>query len=169
VVSMVREGDVWRVDAGQRSVRVRHSRGLELLARLVERPGEELHVLALASDTGTTVVEGDAGELLDPQARREYQARLGELEEELAEAAAGHDLGRKARLDREREALEGELARAVGLGGRARPAASASERARVNAQRRLKDALARIAEADPALGARLTRAVHTGTYCCFRP
>ena len=65
--------------------------------------------------------------------------------------------------------LEGELARAVGLGGRARPAASATERARVNTQRRLKDALARIAEADAELGARLTAAVHTGTYCCFRP
>jgi tetratricopeptide (TPR) repeat protein len=168
-LSLAREGEVWRVEAGARSVRVRHSRGMELLARLVERPGEELHVLALASDAGGALVEGDAGELLDAQARREYRARLDELEGELAEAEEAHDLGRQARLAREREALEGELSRAVGLGGRARPAASATERARVNVQRRLKDAVARVSEANAELGAWLTAAVHTGTYCCFRP
>ena len=168
-VVLFREGDVWRVEGGARSVRVRHNRGLELLARLVERPGEELHVLALASDAGGALAEGDAGELLDPQARREYRARLDEIEAELAEAETAHDLGRQARLGREREALEGELSRAVGLGGRARPAASATERARVNVQRRLKDAVARVSEADRELGARLAAALHTGTYCCFRP
>src|SRR6185369_4790479 len=91
-IALVREGDVWRVEAGSRSVRVRHSRGLELLARLVDRPGEELHVLTLASDAGGALVEGDAGELLDAQARREYRARLEELEGELAEAEEAHDL-----------------------------------------------------------------------------
>jgi hypothetical protein len=139
------------------------------LARLCERRGEVGQVLALASDGGGALVEGDAGELLDAQARREYQNRLQEIVAELEEADQAHDLGRKARLGREREALEGELARAVGLGGRGRPAASATERARVNVQRRLKDALARIAEADPDLGGHLIGLVHTGTYCCFRP
>ena len=57
----------------------------------------------------------------------------------------------------------------MGLGGRPRPAASATERARVNVQRRLKDAVARVSEADAELGARLAGAIHTGTYCCFRP
>jgi hypothetical protein len=142
---------------------------MELLARLVERPGEELHVLALASDAGATLVEGDAGDVLDAQARREYQVRLAELDGELADAERDHDLGRKTRLGRERDALETELSRAVGLGGRSRAAASATERARVNAQRRLKDAIARISDVDVALGARLGAAVHTGTYCCFRP
>jgi hypothetical protein len=167
-LSLTREGDVWRLEAGARSVRVRHSRGLELLARLIERAGEELHVLALASDAGAALVESDAGDLLDAQARHEYRARLDEIDADLAEADAAHDLGRKARLGREREALEGELSRAVGLGGRARPAASATERARVNVQRRLKDAVARVSEVDAALGGRLAAAVHTGTYCCFR-
>jgi len=57
----------------------------------------------------------------------------------------------------------------VGLHGRVRPNASASERARVNVQRRLKEAVGRIADADPALGAHLAAALHTGTFCCYRP
>ena len=142
---------------------------MELLARLVERPGEEIHVLTLASDGPGTLVEADAGDLLDPRARREYKARLDDLSLELDTAERDADLGRRARLTRERDALEAELARAVGLRGRARPAASASERARVNVQRRLKDALTRISDADADLGARLTRAIHTGTYCSYQP
>jgi tetratricopeptide (TPR) repeat protein len=168
-LTMVREGDVWRVERGARSVRVRHSRGLELLARLVERTGEEMHVLALASDSGSSLVEADAGEALDAEARRAYKARLEELEGEIDEAQEAHDAGRHQRLLAEREAIAHEVGRATGLRGRSRPTASASERARVNVQRRLKDAVARIAELDGELGDFFSHSLHTGTYCSFRP
>jgi len=161
---LAREGDVWRVALGDRPVRVQHTRGLELLARLVARPDEELHVLVLASDAGAPLVDGDAGEQLDERAARAYRARLAELDDELATA----DPGRTDRLVREREALLAELARAFGLDG-ARRAGAASERARVNVQRRLKEALRRIGQADPAIGEYLRKAVRTGTYCTFRP
>ena len=65
--------------------------------------------------------------------------------------------------------IEKQLARAVGLGGRDRKAASNVERARVNVQRRLKDAVRRIAEHDGALGRYLDATVRTGTYCVYRP
>jgi hypothetical protein len=73
------------------------------------------------------------------------------------------------RLREERESILSELSRATGLGGRARAAASVTERARVNVQRRLKDAIARVSEADERLGRHLERSVRTGTFCCFRP
>jgi hypothetical protein len=166
--TMVREGDVWLIEHAGRSVRVKDSRGMQLLARLVERPGEELHVLVLASDeTGASLHDGGAGDRLDGRARREYKERLSALEEAVAEAERNADLGRLDKLRREKAALESELARAVGAGGRARAAASASERARVNVQRRLRDAIARIADADAALGRFFERAVRTGTYCRF--
>jgi hypothetical protein len=163
------EGDVWRVTYGKTSVRVRDSRGLRLLARLVERPDEEIHVLVLASDEGAAVREATGGALLDERARRAYKERLADLSEAIDEAERNSDAGRLAKLRRERDMLEAEIARAVGLGGRAREAGSATERARVNVQRRLKDAIARVAEADAAIGRFLERAVRTGTYCCFRP
>ncbi len=65
--------------------------------------------------------------------------------------------------------LEEQLARAVGLGGRARHDGSATERARVNVQRRIKDAITRVGELDPLVGRFLERSVRTGTFCCFRP
>jgi hypothetical protein len=169
-VELAREGDVWRVRRGKTLVRVKHSRGVELLARLVERPGEEVHVLALGSDEpAANIVESDAGEMLDEQARKAYRQRIVDLDEDIADAERRADAGRLEKLRRERAALDAELKRAVGLGGRVRRDASATERARVNVQRRVKDAIARIAEADVELGRFFERAVSTGTFCCFRP
>jgi uncharacterized membrane protein len=142
---------------------------MQLLARLVERPDEEIHVLALAGGDETTgMPESSAGEMLDERARRAYRQRLADLEEALSEAESHANATRAAALQREREAILAELARAVGLGGRARRAGSVTERARVNVQRRIKDAVTRIAEVDEDLGRFFERTVRTGTFCCFR-
>ena len=73
-----------------------------------------------------------------------------------------------ARLDREVEMLERELRRATGLGGRDRRAGKAAERARVNVQRRLRDAVKRIREQEPKVAAQVERALRTGTHCVYR-
>ena len=143
---------------------------MRLLAKLVDRPGEEIHVLALAADEGSGLAETNAGEMIDEHARKTYRARLLDLDEQLRTIDAGaRDTPRAARLTRERDALRAELARATGLGGRARHAGSATERARVNVQRRVRDAVARIGEVDAELGTFFERAISTGTFCCFRP
>jgi len=162
-------GRGWRLEWGAHVAELTDSRGLQLLARLIQRPDQEIHVLALASDEATSLSEGSAGALLDAQARAAYRQRLLDLDEELAESERLADLGRREMLQAEREALLAELARAVGLGGRTRSAGSATERARVNVQRRIKDAVARISASDAALGRHLERSVRTGTFCVFRP
>jgi hypothetical protein len=112
---------------------------------------------------------GDAGPLLDAQARASYRDRYEDLEQEITEAEADNDPARAAKARAERELLADELARGVGLGGRERRAGAASERARVNVQRRLKDALDRVTAADPELGRYLSRSVRTGTFCVYEP
>ncbi len=72
-------------------------------------------------------------------------------------------------LEGEIEALGRELSRALGLGGRDRRAASASERARINVTRAIKIALERIAEHNPALAALLTKSIRTGAFCSYTP
>jgi tetratricopeptide (TPR) repeat protein len=168
VLTMQREADGWRVRRGGLEFRLKDSRGMQLLARLVERAGEEIHVLALGSDEpGKSLAESSAGPIIDARARALYTQRLTNLTDELDEAEANGDRGRQEKLQHERAALESELLAALGTGGRSRGGGSASERARVNVQRRLKDAIARIADIDPATGAYLERAVRTGTYCRY--
>jgi hypothetical protein len=112
---------------------------------------------------------GDAGELLDAQAKADYKRRTAELREQLEEARERNQRELIERLEDEIEDLGRELSRAVGLGGRDRRAASAAERARINVTRAIKVALERIAEHNPALATLLTSSIRTGTFCSFTP
>jgi tetratricopeptide (TPR) repeat protein len=168
--SLTREGEYWSVVHGQGSFRLKDGLGLRYLAALVEQPGREIHVLDLVGGgTYGAVDVGDAGELLDDEAKASYRHRLDDLDEALAEAESFGDAERAARVRGERDLLAGELSRAVGLGGRARRAGAAAERARSAVQRRIKNALDRIAEHAPDLAAHLREMVRTGNFCVFRP
>ena len=112
---------------------------------------------------------GDAGELLDAPAKAAYQARLTELEEELEAAEGCNDPARATKARQERDFLVRELGRAVGLGGRDRRAASHAERARLNATRAIRAAMANLARANPTLGRHLAVTVRTGRYCAYTP
>jgi len=162
-----REGDVWVVESSTSpAFRLKHSKGLAYLQYLVEQPRREVHVLELA---GVEHATGDAGPLLDARAKADYARRLDALRDQLQEAEGFGDLVRAQRTQQEIEAIAGQLATAVGLGGRDRRAASDCERARINVQRRLKDTIERIATQDPALAGYLAGALHTGTFCSFEP
>jgi hypothetical protein len=172
--ALAREGDAWRVDCDGEAFHIKDLKGLHILAALIERPGREMHVVDLVGPAGEGEAvhardAGDAGELLDRRARDDYRRRLADLEDGLAEAERNHDLGRAATARAEIEFLEAELSRAVGLGGRARRAGSAVERARVNVQRRLREAIRRLGLHSPRLGRHLENSVRTGTYCSYAP
>ena len=178
-----REGDYWSVIFEGHTVRVRDLKGMRYLARLLADPGREYHVLDLvAAETGSGAqgdssqaaslprsALGDAGEILDARAKDAYRRRLAEIEDDIEQARAIGDTERAAQADAERDFLVRELARAVGLGGRDRRAASASERARVAVTRAVRQAIARIGEHHPQLGEHLSRTIRTGTYCAYFP
>jgi hypothetical protein len=166
------EGELWTLTHRGQSFHLKDSKGMRYLARLLEDPHGEVHVVELQAGAPTpdlkAAAEG-AGTWLDEEAKRAYRARLSELEEDLAEAERWGDLERAARAREERELIGRELARAVGLGGRDRPAGSAAERARVNATRAIRGAIRRIEECDASLGRHLDRAVRTGIFCVYDP
>jgi hypothetical protein len=178
-----REGDFWSVTFDGRTVHVRDVKGMHYLARLLVEPGRELHVLDLvAAESGPGVHvratahdgeahggPGDAGEILDARAKDAYRRRLAEIDDDIDEARANVDTGRLMQAEAERDVLVQELARAFGLHGRERRAASTSERARVGVTRALRHAIARIAEHHRPLGEHLARTVRTGTYCAYVP
>jgi CheY-like chemotaxis protein len=167
-----REGEFWTIAFEGTAFRLRDSKGLHYIAALLREPRRERHSLELAGGApaeGTPHVAGDAGPILDPQAKAEYRRRLTEIDEELQEAERFNDTARIARATEERELLAHELASAVGLGGRDRKAASDTERARVNVTRAIKAATDRIAENSPALSAHFDATLRTGTYCSYAP
>ena len=166
-----REGEVWTIAFAGDGFRLKDAKGLQYIARLLATPGREVHVLDLLAPPGVTgrPASGDAGPMLDAEAKREYRARLEELETELREAEDWNDVERAARAMDERDALAHELAAAVGLGGRDRKAASDTERARVNITRAIKAAVDRVTAHSPGLGEHFGSTLRTGTFCSYLP
>jgi predicted ATPase len=191
-----REGEYWTVGFAEQALRLKDSKGLGYLAHLIRHPGVEFHVLDLVGGIATEREQdetpregrglpqgnedleksgihvtslGDAGEMLDEQAKAAYRRRLSELHDELEEAKGTGNVERAEQAEEEIDALTKELSRAVGLGGRNRRAASASERARQTITKTIRGVLDRIVENDRTLGEVLSRCIRTGTFCCYRP
>src|SRR5208337_1616147 len=191
-----KEGEYWTVGHDGKSFRLKDSKGLGYLAHLLRHPATEFHVLDLAGGIASQREQdetsrsapglprgdedlekagihigslGDAGEMLDEQAKVAYRRRLSELREELDEAKELGNVERAEQAEQEIDALTRELSRAVGLGGRNRKAASASERARQSVTKTIKSVLERIAESNARLRDIFSQCIRTGTFCSYQP
>src|SRR6266851_4874277 len=133
-----KEGEYWTVGYGGISFRLKDSKGLGYLAHLLRHPSVEFHVLDLAGGIagqrdddadgqseqglprGAEDLEGagihigslgDAGEMLDEQAKVAYRRRLSDLREELDEAKKLGKVERAEQAEEEIDALTRELSR----------------------------------------------------------
>ena len=191
-----KEGEYWNVGYGGNAIRLKDARGLGYIAHLLRHPAVEFHVLDLFGGIASQREDnepsqsvhglpradddlekagihiaglGDAGEMLDEQAKVAYRRRLSELQQELEEAKKLGRVGLAEEAEDEIDALTRELSRAVGLGGRNRRAASASEKARQSVTKSIKSVLERIAQSDTTLSVLLSPCIKTGTFCSYQP
>jgi hypothetical protein len=159
-------GGVWSVSFARLTVQVRPLKGLDDLAVLFSRPHQQVHCLELI---GSSDFSGDALPGLDERGRREYRARIRELQEAIDEAHSAHDLLRAERAEAELDSLVQQLSAAFGLSGRPRQQGSAVERARSAVTWRIRAAMKKLGDVHPDLGRHLENAVRTGTWCTYRP
>jgi tetratricopeptide (TPR) repeat protein len=184
-----REGDYWTVVYEGRTSRLKDAKGLHYMAYLLAHPGEEIRALDLVTRIGgggeqpveqvsaedlarSDAVTGDlghAGEILDAQAKAADGRRLTELQEELEEARELGNEQRSEKAEDEIEALGRELKSAIGLAGRDRRSASATERGRIAVTKAIRFSLNKIAENDASLGKLLSTTIKTGTVCAYVP
>ena len=191
-----KEGEYWTVGYGGNAFRLKDTKGLGYIVHLLRHPTVEFHVLDLFGGIASQREDdesnhsaqglprgaenldkagihitglGDAGEMLDDQAKVAYRRRLSELHEELEAAKELGNVERAEHAEQEIDALTKELSRAVGLGGRNRRAASASERARQTITKTIKAVVERIAPSDAQLADILSRCIRTGTFCSYQP
>lgn len=188
------KGEYWTVGFQDREAFIKDRKGLRYVADLLRCPGVEIHALDLVTggprsaepilvdeaDLPPAAIKwrpsrddrhsaGNAGPMLDRRAMSEYRRRLAELRMELNAAEANGDEERASRAEEETKALERELKRALGIGGRQRLAADPAERARVNVTRTIRLAIGRLEEISPDFGRHLDESIKTGSFCCYRP
>jgi hypothetical protein len=174
-----REGEYWTITFAGSGFRLRDTKGLRYLARLLAEPGREFLALDLVAGRAPQVKQQrnggirpgqqDALIFLDEQAKSAYRERLHDLQSELDEAESRNDTERAERARLDMEVIARELARAVGLAGRDRVSGSPGERARLSVTRAIRSAMRRIAAHDRTFAEHLEATVHTGTYCAYQP
>lgn len=182
VATFVCTGDTRTISFAGTTVVVRDLKGLRYLARMLEEPGREFHVLDLVAveqgtlpvgrPTGVDELDGEAGAglpVIDEQARAAYRRRLAEVEDDIEEATRMNDTGRLELAQRDRDYLIAELTHAVGLGERHRATGSTVERARTSVTRSVRYGIKRLGEHHPTLASHLEQTVRTGTYCSYTP
>lgn len=169
VATLRREGDYWSIEFGSATLRMKSTKGVTYLARLLTEPSREFLALELAGIPGGVAPDGNAGEQLDGEARTAYRSRLAELQEELEEADLHNDLALRERCRAEMDTLASRLSAAVGLGGRARLSGDPGERARQSVTKALRTAIRKVANEHEQLGRYLSNTVRTGVTCCFDP
>jgi len=183
----MRQGDYWTIRYQGQAAILKATRGLECLGYLLRHSGRDVHVSELIGahidlpgplmlsdlrEVGVHAVTAgrrDAGPILDSRAKAEYKERIDELRNDLDEAERFNDSYRAARARNEMDAVAGQLAAAVGLGGRDRRASSGAERARSAVTKRIKKAINRIARVVPPLGRHLGTRIKTGYFCSYNP
>jgi predicted ATPase len=183
-----RSAEYWTVGYVGATAYLKDIKGFSYIQRLLRYPGEEFHALDLLNEPGhgsapdgapassllseqsiTIGGLGDAGEMLDEHAKRDYKRRLLELREHAEDLIERGDRDQASEVESEIKFLEREIARAVGLRGRDRRAGSAAERARLNVTRAIRAALQKISDRNAALGAVLDGAIRTGSFCSYLP
>jgi len=184
-------GQFWTISFDGRIFRLKDSKGLQYLHYLLAHPGKEFHAQRLLAEVEgdalghgdtSTIMErqflddglnvsslGDAGPLLDDQARKAYKQRLDDLAEELKEAREFNDYERAERLEEEMEALTKELTAGYGLGGRARKLADPAEKARKTISKAIGRALEQIKAYDENLWRHLQNALSLGLFPAYKP
>jgi hypothetical protein len=181
-----REGDFWAIGFPESLVRLRHTKGLALIAILLRHPGREFYCSDLLSmveqgtglnsnsnGSGNRSVEGfetvdtNSGPALDEIAKRSYRERLEDLRDQLDDAQRCNDPVRSSKLEEEMTMLSRELARAVGLYGRDRKIGSRAERDRLRITNSIKYVIPGILRHHPQVGAHLQRAIRTGRFCSY--
>ncbi|MFT4939873.1 MAG: pimeloyl-ACP methyl ester carboxylesterase [Paraglaciecola sp.] len=161
-------GNIWALSYEGKAVHIKDSLGLNDIALLIRKKGEEIHVANLVTDEQAAPHESQS-HVSDHGAIQQYKQRLNELLEEKTLAASIADELHYDALEKEEEEIIKALKQSVGLGGRQRMFNHNTEKARKAVAARIRVALKKISSVSPALGAHLSAAIKTGNYCCYIP
>lgn len=159
------KGDFWHISFEGKSVQIADLKGLQDLEKVLVQPHSPIHCTALM---GAALSE--RGEVVfDEKAKSNFQRRILELQQDLAEAEEFNNSIRMAELQDEYDQLLSHLSRSVGLGHKTRKIASGTEKARTAVTWRIRHAIKKIAEVHPKLAKHLEISVKTGLFCSYSP
>lgn len=160
-----KENDFWRISFEGKVIQMKEVKGFYDLTRLLGNPEMPVHCGELIG--GSLIAEDEP--LFDEKARRAYQKKIRDLQEEIHQAEENNDLARSAALQKEYDELLDHLSKSLGLNGKIRTTHDPIEKARSAVTWRIRKAIEKIDKANPALGKHLSVSVKTGMFCIYTP
>lgn len=161
----IKEAAAWKFSFDGHSSQAPEVKGYYDIRKMLEQPRRLFHSAELMGS-----ILYDKGEkMIDEKARVQYQAKILELQGEIEEAEGYSDFGRLERLQEEYDQLIEYLSKSLNFKGRIRETGSPVEKARSAVTWRIRNAIARIEQYHPLMGAHLSNAIKTGTLCSYKP
>ena len=174
--SFIREGEFWSLAYAGTVTRVKDSKGVRDVAKLIAAAGRALRRWtwwAAAADDRSRRRAGCAPRVLRVRCSTRRPGRSTGLGWSSWRRRSGRRQVQRpspgGRARDERTFLLAELGAAVGLAGRPRLALDPAERARKAVAWRVRNSINHIEAAHPALGRHLRHAVRTGSFCKYDP
>jgi TolB-like protein len=165
VCSFFRKNDVWEITFAGNVIQLADLKGLHDLARFLSRPEHKYH----CSELFGLPVSHESVFVFDEKAKRSYQSRLNDMQEEIQWLAENNDFERAATLRKEYDELLEHLSAGLGLGGKTRKAEDPVEKARAAVTWRIRKAIKKIDAENPVLGKHLKASIKTGVFCGYDP
>lgn len=172
----------WSIGSRRRLFEFPDLRGMTYLQALLRNPGVEISVEQLVESARPTTTppvrdpdfealgSGESGqELLDDQARREYQQRIKDLKRDAEIAKELGDTQRMEQIRAEYEFLDDQITGATAIRGRPRRFAASGDKLRVSVRKSTAKAIEVISQRMPDIGEHLKASISFGFKCCYRP
>lgn len=163
--SFRKRNDFWEITYGGKNIQLIEVKGLHDIARLLENPEKQFHCTALLG-SGLSVSKEF---VFDERAKKNYQKKLVELQEEIKWCEDNNDLTRTSTLQKEYDEIVDHLSSSLGLGGKARKVQDPIDKARSAITWRIRNAIQKIEKENPELGKHLSLSIKTGIFCSYNP
>lgn len=155
----------WKFSFEGTTVQVPEVKGFHDIQKMLMQPRQLFHCAELMGST----LNDNGEKLIDEKARKQYQKKILDLQNELEEAEQLSNFEKAEKLQGEYDQLIEHLSQSLNLKGRIREIGGTVEKARSAVTWRIRNAIARIEQTHPAMGAHLSNAIKTGTLCSYKP
>jgi hypothetical protein len=161
----IKETGSWKLSFEGFAVQLPEVKGFFDIQKLV---AHERHLFHCAELMGN-VLDSKGAKLFDKKARQQYERKMLELQIDIQEAEQHSNFLSLEKLQDEYDKLIEHLSQSLGIKGKSRETGNPVEKARSAVTWRIRNAIAKIERQYPLLGAHLSNAIKTGTFCSYQP
>jgi len=161
----LREGSGWKLSFENSTVQLPEVKGFYDIQKMLSQPRQLFHCAELMGN----VVTERGEKLFDATAKKQYEKKIAELQADIREAEQRNDFSQTEKLQEEYDKLIEYLSQSLGIRGKVRESNNPVEKARSAVTWRIRSAIARIESQHPRLGAHLSNAIKTGSFCSYQP